>query len=130
MSYCRLPYYIYPTGDGVSFTASHSEISNEEIDIFLYDMFSKGRQDELIQRLKHGKQLIINFETSKLDDTEKQEMIKYFKEHNDTNKSDEEIIRMVDTFCPEVNKQEAEFNLKYIHESESDLYIELTEEDK
>lgn len=54
MSYCRLPHYIYPTGYGINFLSSNAEVSNDEIDIFLYKIFLT-RRDEFIKRVEHGK---------------------------------------------------------------------------
>lgn len=59
MSYCRVPSMIYPTKTGVKFDLE--EISDDDIDIFLYKIFLT-RQKELAQRIRHGKEIIINWE--------------------------------------------------------------------
>lgn len=64
MSYTRSGesgYYIYPTDETVEFVVSQASVSNEEIDIFLYKLFSK-RKSEFFKRIKHGKKLIKDYE--------------------------------------------------------------------
>lgn len=64
MSYTRSGesgYYIYPTDETVEFVVSQASVSNEEIDIFLYKLFSK-RKSEFFKRIKNGKKLIRNCE--------------------------------------------------------------------
>jgi hypothetical protein len=58
MSYCRNPYYIWPSNNAVYF--EDRRIDNDEIDVWLYKMFLKNREKELIKRLKNGKQLCID----------------------------------------------------------------------
>lgn len=62
MSYCRRPSMIYPTKTGIMF--NFHEIPNDDVDIFLYKIFST-RQKELAERLKHGKELLEQYDLPK-----------------------------------------------------------------
>jgi hypothetical protein len=66
MSYCRNPYYIYPSADNVVFTGigdnpfASVEIPNVQINVLIYEMLTKFRREELIDRLKDGRNSIID----------------------------------------------------------------------
>ena len=63
MSYCRNPYYIYPTGNGVSFMGTFVE--DVQLNVWLYNMLLKNRREELIKRIKLGKKECLKMEDPK-----------------------------------------------------------------
>jgi hypothetical protein len=67
MSYCRNPYYIYDDGDGINF--DFTRVSENQIDVFLYKIFLSKRE-EFIQRLKHGKELVIEWQNDIINTSE------------------------------------------------------------
>lgn len=60
MSYCRNPFYIFPTGDGVEFSGTY--IEDVQLNVWLYNMLCKNRREELMQRVKQGKQISLKME--------------------------------------------------------------------
>jgi hypothetical protein len=58
MSYCRSPFYIYPTGDGVQFEEGKF-LDNAEIDVFLYKL--SLRPEEMKQRIENGIKVINDY---------------------------------------------------------------------
>lgn len=60
MSYARIletGYYIYPDINGNVVFTTGEEISNNEIDVFLYKLFN-NRKEEFDKRIEHGKKLV------------------------------------------------------------------------
>lgn len=60
MSYARIletGYYIYPDIENNVVFTSGKEISNDEIDVFLYKLYT-NRREEFNKRIKNGKKII------------------------------------------------------------------------
>lgn len=128
MSYCRLPDYIYPTKYGVNFLSSNAEVSNDEIDIFLYKIFLT-RRDEFIKRVEHGKKIVMEWQDNETNDYNYNELIKFHKGMG--NYSDDEIKKMLESCKPtERTKNEAKEYKQWLLDKEDDLFKKLIKGDK
>lgn len=57
MSYCRKPFYIYSDGENMNF--NFIEVPEEMINVFLYKILLTNRRDELVDRIKEGKKMLL-----------------------------------------------------------------------
>lgn len=117
MSYCRIPYMIYPTKNGVRFNLT--EISNDEVDVFLYKILLT-RRDELRQRVIHGKDIIMKHQDSMIDGTIATKMDKFYKEIGFT--EEEEIGKMLDCFKDDSVADEAAHYKKWLLDKEDNFF--------
>lgn len=123
MSYCRLPDYIYPTEYGINFLSSNAEVSNDEIDIFLYKIFLT-RRNEFIKRIKHGKEIVMKWQDNEVNDHNYNELIKFHKEMGSY--SDDEIEKKLEFCRPnEKTKNEAKEYKQWLLDKEDNLFKKL-----
>lgn len=81
MSYARIletGYYIYPDIDNNVVFTSGEQISNDEIDVFLYRLFT-NRKEEFNKRLENGKR-VIEEHAKELERNDYYEKEKYYEE--------------------------------------------------
>jgi hypothetical protein len=60
VSYIRMPWYIFPTSDGVSFDMT--EVPNQTLNVWLA-LLADDRDDELQRRIEHGRAALNGDET-------------------------------------------------------------------
>lgn len=81
MSYMRVPYYIYPSADGVNFCGT--VIPDDQIDVLIYSLMKTIRRDELVERLKNGRKLSmeqVRHQETYLSPENRKEYVKNFLE--------------------------------------------------
>jgi len=64
MSYCRLPYYIYPNFNGTVCFDVFGDIPDDVVNIFLYKLYTY-RKEEFDKRIKDGQNELEEWEQSK-----------------------------------------------------------------
>ena len=121
MSYCRLPYMIYPTKKGVQFELN--TISNDEIDVFLYKIFLT-RRDEFIKRIKHGKEIIMRWQDDEVNENNYKDLIDFHKRIGTY--SDKEIKIMLKSCKPSENsKNKSQEYKQWLLDKEDELFKKL-----
>lgn len=123
MSYCRLPYMIFPTKGGIRFSVE--TIIDNEMDVFLYKIFLT-RRNEFIKKIKHGKELIMEYQNDEINGNNYEKVIDI---HKRIGYSDKQIEEMLSYCIPDENsKNQAKKYKEWLLSKEDEIFKQIINE--